>query len=273
MPRLSGMFTPCLFFTLLAGFATAEDAPVKKLILPGESFLIAGRPAFILTPNAAKVQKPQAWIMYAPTLEGYPDEHEKWMHERFLEAGVVVAGIDVGEGYGCPKGRDLFTAFYQEMTEKRGFAKKPVLLGRSRGGLWVSSWAAENTDKVAGLAGIYPVFDFRTYPGLKNAAGAYELTPEELEKRQTEFNPIERVNKLAAAKIPTCIIHGEIDTVVPFKENSAEYLARYRAVGAEKEVHLITIKDQGHNFWPGFFHCEELITFSIERARAAAKQD
>ncbi len=122
---------------------------------------------------------PQPWIFYAPT-SPYPDSHEKWMHERFLDAGVAVAGIDVGEAYGSPKGRALFTALYRELTEKRGFATKPCLLGRSRGGLWVTSWAVENPEKVAGIAGIYPVFDLRTYPGLATAAPAFGLTPEAL---------------------------------------------------------------------------------------------
>jgi hypothetical protein len=45
------------------------------------------------------------------------------MHERFLEAGVAVAGIDVGEAYGSPKLRGLFTALYKELTGWRGFAR------------------------------------------------------------------------------------------------------------------------------------------------------
>jgi alpha-beta hydrolase superfamily lysophospholipase len=94
-----------------------------------------------------------------PTLPGLPDAHEKWMHEQFLAAGVAVAGIDEGEAYGSPRGLELFTALHRELTDRRGFAVRPCLLGRSRGGLWVTSWAAENPDKVAGLAGIYPVFD------------------------------------------------------------------------------------------------------------------
>ena len=49
-----------------------EPVPVKKLILPGESFLVEGRPAFILLPNEAKRMKPQPWVFYAPTLEGLP---------------------------------------------------------------------------------------------------------------------------------------------------------------------------------------------------------
>lgn len=205
----------CWLVIGLAGFghpllaADPEPKPVKSLILPGESFLVEDRPAFVLLPPESKRAKPQPWVMYAPTLPGYPDEHEKWMHDQFLAAGVAVAGIDVGEGHGSPKGRDLFTALYNELTEKRGYAKKPCLLGRSRGGLWVTSWAGAHPDKVAGIAGIYPVFDFRTYPGLANAAPAYGLKPEELAAKISEHNPIEQVAALAKAKVPVYLIHGD----------------------------------------------------------------
>ncbi len=251
----------------------ADDAvpSIKKLILPGEAFFVAERPAFIFWPEAAQRQRPQPWIFYAPTLAGYPDEHEKWMHQKFLDAGIAVAGIDVGEGYGSPRSRELFTAFYDEVTTKRGFAAKPCMLGRSRGGLWVTSWACANPDKVAGIAGIYPVFDLRTYPKLPNAASAYQLTPAELEAQLAEHNPIEQVGVLAKAKVSVLFIHGDQDTVVPLKENSAEFAARYRAAGAGDAVTLLVIEGQGHNFWEGFFRCQELIDFAIARARAGAK--
>jgi hypothetical protein len=87
--------------------------PVKDLILPGDSFLVEGRPAFVLLPPAEKRSKPQPWVLYAPTLPGLPDQHEKWMHEQFLAAGVAVAGLDVGESHGSPKGRELFSAFHR----------------------------------------------------------------------------------------------------------------------------------------------------------------
>ena len=241
--------------------------PVKELILPGESFLVEGCPAFILTPGGDQRRTPQPWIFYAPTLPSYPDSHEKWMHEQFVAAGVAVAGIDVGEGHGSPKSRLLFTEFYRELTEKRGFAPRPCLLGRSRGGLWLSSWAVENPDKVAGIAGIYPVFDLRTYPGLDKAAPAYDLTVGQLKARLAELNPIERVGVLAQRRIPALFIHGDDDKVVPLKENSAEFVARYQAAGAADSVTLIVAKGQGHNYWEGFFHCRELVDFAIRRAR------
>jgi arylsulfatase A-like enzyme len=250
---------------------TLVAKPIKELILPGEAFEVAGRPAFILRPDASLRRQPQPWVMYAPTLPGLPDVHEKWMHEQLLAAGVAVAGIDVGESYGSPRGQSLFDSFHREMTERRGLARKPCLLGRSRGGLWVTAWAASRVDRVAGLAGIYPVFDLRTYPGLDKAAPAYELPVEELSRREGEFNPIRRVDQLAAAKIRTFIIHGDEDIVVPLRENSAEFAARYGANDAGDSVKLIVAKGQGHNYWEGFFHCQELIDFVIRRAKAGTE--
>ena len=255
---------------VLSGSLAAQEKAVKDLILPGDSFLIQERPAFVMLPEKEKRTEPQPWVMYAPTLPGYPDSHEKWMHEQFLAAGVAVAGIDAGEAYGSPRGTDLMAALYEELTQKRGFAAKPCLLGRSRGGLWASAFAIAHPDKVAGIAGIYPVFDLRTYPGLERAAPAYGLTPEELEARLATHNPIARADVLAKAKIPVCIIHGDRDDVVPLKQNSAELAAIYEREGAGDAVQLIVAEGQGHNFWEGFFRCQELIDFAIRRAKAGA---
>jgi pimeloyl-ACP methyl ester carboxylesterase len=132
----------------------------------------------------------------------------------------------------------------------------------------VTSWAADNPDKVAGLAGIYPVFDLRSYPGLTKAAPAYGLSPKELERRLGEHNPIERVGRLARARVPALLIHGDEDKVVPLKDSSAELVARYKAQGAEGSVKLIVAKGQGHSFWEGFFHCQELVDFAVACAKA-----
>ncbi len=276
-------FLPKLVITLVAltvvgGLTTktvqaGEPTEIKKLILPGEAFLVADRPAFILWPAEGKRQTPQPWICYAPTLPGLPDEHEKWMHEKFLASGVAVAGIDVGEAHGGPRGRELFTKLYEELTTRRQFAKKCCLLGRSRGGLWVTGWAVENTDKVAGIAGIYPVFDFRTYPKLEQAAPAYGLTVAELESQIDKHNPIARVPALVKAKIPALLIHGDEDVVVPLKENSAEFAAKYQSAGVGDLVTLVVAKGQGHNYWEGFFRCQELIDFAIERAKVGARTE
>lgn len=264
-----------LIATALAGLipnaASAADK-VKGVMLTGETFVVSGRPAFVLTPPKEKQSQPQPWVFYAPTLPAYPDVHEKWMHEQFLAAGIAVAGIDVGESFGSPEGRKHFSALYRELTKARGFALRPCMLGRSRGGLWVTSWAADNPEKVAGIAGIYPVFDLRTYPGLPNAAPAYGLTADALEARLGELNPINRVSVLASQRVPAYFIHGDEDKVVPLKENSAEFVARYTAAGVKDLVTLNVAKGQGHNFWEGFFHCQGLVDFAIKTARQGAKE-
>ena len=240
-----------------------RDDEIKKLILPGESFLVEGRPAFIFWPDEAKRTTPQPWVMYAPTLPAYPDSHEKWMHERFLEAGIAVAGIDMDEAYGSPRGTAGMTALYEHLTASKGFASRPVLLGRSRGGLWVSSWAIEHPEKVAGIIAIYPVFDLTTYPGLERAAPAYGLDAAGLEARLSEFNPIARAGVLGERGIPFAIIHGDQDTVVPLEPNSLAMKSHYEKAGNAERMHLEVVPGQGHNYWEGFFRSQTLVDKAI----------
>ncbi len=256
----------------LAASAPSRSAAPPPLVLPGmETFTVAGRPAFLFLPSADRRTHPQPWIFYAPTLPAYPDEAERWMHEQFLAAGVAVAGVDVGEAYGSPASHAAFDALYQELA-RRGLAAKPCVFGRSRGGLWVSSWAIAHPDRVAGLIGIYPVFDFRTYPGLTNAAPAYGRSPSELAAQAADLNPIERIEVLARAGLPAALIHGDQDVVVPLKENSGEFVRRYREAGADALVKLLILEGQGHSFYEGFFRSQELVDQAIAWARAGAER-
>lgn len=244
----------------------ATESP-RALILPGERLQVGGRPGFVFLPPEGLRREPQPWVFYAPTLADVPDVHETWMHEQFLAAGIAVAGIDIGEGYGSPLSHPVMTAFYRELVDRRGFAARPCLLGRSRGGLWMSSWAAAHPEWVAGLAGIYPVFDLTSYPGIDRAASAYDLRPDELTEKLSSFNPIERVKTLAEAKIPVFLIHGDQDEVVPLEKNSAALQARYQAVGAGDLVTLEIAHGQGHNYWEGFFRSQQLVDFVIRSSR------
>jgi pimeloyl-ACP methyl ester carboxylesterase len=137
----------------------------------------------------------------------------------------------------------------------------------------IGSWAVAHPEKVAGIAGIYPVFDLRSYPGLDRAAPAYGRSPGELEARLAELNPIERVATLARARVPALLIHGDADRVVPLEKNSAAFVRRYEEEGAKSAVTLIIARGQGHNLWEGFFRSRELVEFAIARARAGAALD
>ena len=255
--------TLILSIALAVGAAMAA-APEKALPLPGEVFLVKGRTAFVIPPAKPPAGTAIPWVWYAPTLPNLPGNEEKWMFERFSAAGIAVAGIDVGESYGSPDGRALYSAFYEELTAKRGFARKAVLLGRSRGGLMTLAWAADNAGKVAGFAGIYPVCNLASYPGLANASGADRLTTEELAARLAEHNPVDRLAPLAKAGVPLFAIHGDRDDLVPLDLNSGLMRTRYEALGGTMQ--LVVPPGQGHNMWPGFFQCQALVDFVLARA-------
>ncbi|MBL9126495.1 MAG: prolyl oligopeptidase family serine peptidase [Verrucomicrobiales bacterium] len=270
----------CVAMRSLCTTGSAADVPgvgdrTKELPRPGEVFPVAGRTAFLIpAKDSGKPEKP--WVWYAPTLPGLPGNEERFMIDRFLQTGIAVAGIDVGESYGSPEGRRGFDALYAELTAVRGYSRKPVLLGRSRGGLMALSWAAENPDKVGGFAGIYPVCNLESYPGLAKACGAYGMTAQELQARLREHNPVDRLAGLARAAVPLFAIHGDVDTVVPLEANSGRVRERYEALGGSMQ--LVVVKGQGHNMWSGFFECTELVEFVVRHsgdravsARPAAK--
>jgi hypothetical protein len=239
----------------------------KSEVPPKKTFKVDGHAAFVIMPEKADDKKPVPWVWYAPTFPNLPEARENWMFERFLASGVAIAGVDVGESYGSPKGREVYSALYKELLDNRNFAPKPVLLARSRGGLMLYNWAVENPDRVAGIAGIYPVCDLRSYPGLDKACGAYGLKRTELEEQLGKHNPVARLAPLAKAGVPIFHVHGDADTVVPLEDNSGEVARRYEKLGGKMELKVA--KGQGHNLWEGFFQCQELVDFVLARSAPA----
>lgn len=240
----------------------------KKLPVDGQVFIIEDHVAFLILPKDRIQNKEIPWVWYAPTLPGLPGVEEKWMFERFLENGIAISGVDVGESFGNLEGRELFTNFYRELTQKYQLSKKACLLARSRGGLMLYNWAAEHPESVACITGIYPVCNLESYPGIEKASIAYNMTQDQLKKNLAYHNPVERLHGLAKEGVPILFIHGDSDEVVPLEMNSGKMAERYSKLG--DEVILIVPKGQGHNMWQGFFQCQELVNFIIANANCKA---
>lgn len=254
MKALSWIF---LALTSLTLQAQTDDA------LPWKRFDLEGHAAFVLLPEPELRSAQMPWVLYAPTFDlRLPNpKDEGWMLRQFLAKGIAVAGVDVGESYGNRAGRALYSALHETMVRDYQAHQRAALLARSRGGLMLYNWAADNPDNVAAIAGIYPVCNLRSYPGLAKACGAYGLTESELENRLSEHNPIERLAPLAKAQIPIFHIHGDADKVVPLAENSALIAERYHALGGKMTLQVAP--EQGHNMWEGFFQCQELVDFIV----------
>jgi dipeptidyl aminopeptidase/acylaminoacyl peptidase len=256
MKKLSSVAVVLCCLAVVSASAAGKKVPIRK-----ETFTVEGRPAFLILPAKPKTEDHIPWVWYAPTLPGLPGGAETWMFDQFLEKGIAIAGVDVGESYGSPKGRAVYSALHKQLVEKRGLTEKACLLVRSRGGLMLYNWAAENTKLVAGIAGIYPVCNLSSYPGLKRACGAYGMTVDQLSAKLTDHNPIDRLASLAEAKVPIFHIHGDSDRVVPLEENSAEVARRYGKLGGK--MMLEVVKGQGHNMWSGWFTSQKLVDFVI----------
>ncbi|MHB1357850.1 MAG: alpha/beta hydrolase family protein [Anaerolineae bacterium] len=240
----------------------SENLTLKELPLPGELITVQGCSAFLIpAPHPAEGAP---WVWYAPTLPSLPGSEERWMFERWQEAGIAIAGIDVGESFGSPKGRALYTALYEYLVQQ-GFSTQACLLARSRGGMMQYNWAVEHPDWVACVAAIYPICNMTSFPGIARMAPMYELSAEELTQQLNLHNPIERLQPLAAARVPLYHIHGDADQWVPLALNSGTLAERYRALGGK--ITLNVIAGGGHDMEPHWFQCQELVDFVVANCR------
>ena len=237
-------------------------------VLPCRSmfFEVEGHSAFLFLPTASNNLPVKPWVWYAPTRPGHPDPNHVWMFRQFLEKGIAVAGVDVGESYGNTAGRRVFTALWEKLTREYGLAERACLMPQSRGGLMLYNWAAENPQRVACIAGIYTVCDLRSYPGLSTACPAYGMDEATLATRLSEHNPVDRLKPLADAGVPILHLHGDNDKVVPLEKNSGELARRYQSLGGK--MRLIVIPGKGHEEVPEFFQCQELVDFVAAQALA-----
>lgn len=241
-----------------------ESAAAENLPLPAERFEVNGNQAFVMTAQNSGGAKP--WVWYAPTLGNLPNSQHAWYFKRLTEHGISVAGINLGEVRGSPASAEKFTAFYDEMV-RRGFSPKPVLLGQSRGGLMMLTWAMRNPGKVTAFAGIYPVCNLASWP-MKNSKDKvlkdYGLSEDELLANLSRYNPIDNLQGLLANKVPFFIVHGNADTLVPYDENGKLLKERYEAGGGQIAVKIVD--GGGHKVTPSFFECQELLDFVLQQA-------
>ena len=244
---------------------SAAESPFHYVALPQgrlEDVRCGPHPGFVLLPRGRDDGGAGPWVWYAPVLAGHnPNRRLDWLFGRLLAAGVAVGGVDVGESYGSPAGREIFTAFCEQVVARFALAARPGLLAQSRGALMLYNWAAEHPEKICCIGGIYPVCDLRSFPGLDRAAPAYAMAPRDLERRLNEHNPIYRLGPLADAGVPILHLHGDCDQTVPLESNSAELTGRYRSLGGRAEV--IVVAGKGHQEIDEFFQRRELLRFLI----------
>jgi pimeloyl-ACP methyl ester carboxylesterase len=203
-------------------------------------FRLAGCDAWVVEPRQALRGNPWSWCME------FPDAFtERCAAPALLERGFHHAYISVGNTFGCPSAMRKLTALYRALID-RGLARRPALIGLSRGGLYAYRWAAANPRRVSAIYGDAPVCDFRSWPGgkgkgLGSAADWAELQKcygfkSEADALAYRGNPVDVLKPLARARVALIHVVGDADDVVPVPENTTVVEDRYRRLGGQIQV-------------------------------------
>lgn len=248
----------------LEAFLKQQTKPVKSLVAKLKSpvqvdsfygyeslnFSFQGHEARIVQPK--KVAKGKPWIWRA----------RFWGHEpqtdiALLERGFYLAYCDVAELFGNAESIRIWNDFYASL-QKMGFAKKAVLEGMSRGGVYVYNWAAVNPEKVACVYADNPVLDLKSWPGGKGQGpGSKESWATFLkdygyqtDAEATAFkgSPIDQIEAIVKGKYPMLHVCGDIDEVVPMAENSLPFAEKIKLAGGNIQIiHKLEGKHHPHS--------------------------
>ena len=241
----------------------------QKIFPPNSKFIeVAGTTGYLAMPAGATESEKTPWLWYCPSDYNLPGRLEQWIFRQCLDNGIAVAGINLKGDFGTPPGRKIQTAFYEELTANHGLTAKVSMLARSYGATQMYNWAVEHPGSIACLAGIYPVCNLASYPGMKSAATKYGMSEEQFAKVLKQHNPIDRLAPLAKAGVPIYHNTGDADTLVPPKDNTFVVQERYKALGGHMEVTVF--EGQGHNYWSGFFEDKKMAEFIIKHAKGGA---
>jgi pimeloyl-ACP methyl ester carboxylesterase len=174
-----------------------------------------------------------------------------------LDRGFHLVYCDVAELFGNSEAIGIWNSFYRYM-QGAGLAKKAVLEGFSRGGVYVYNWAAVNGDKVVCVYADAPVLDLKSWPGGKGSSKgspadwekfkkAYGYTAEE-EALRFKGSPLDKVAQIVKGGFPMLHVVGDTDDVVPVSENTELFEKQVMALGGKiKVIHKPGIGHHPHS--------------------------
>ncbi len=212
------------------------------------------RECHIIVPDKSAPGKP--WIWRAR----FPEWHYQ-MDSMLVRKGFYVVYLNTDFLFGSPKCVEIWAGFYNYLTTQYSFNKKVALEGVSRGGLYIYNFAKKYPERVSCIYAEGPVCDIKSWPGgkgfgkgdaesWKQLMSAYNF---KTEKEALEYadNPIDHLEKLAAAKVPVFHTIGLQDSIVPNEENSYVLINRYIRLGGPATVYCNTAGKQslqGHHY-------------------------
>ncbi len=259
---------------LVAALGLGSATQAQQVLQPGAAqvsdwngyqrldFIVEGRPCILVLPKTVATGKPWIW-----RTEFFG--HEPQVDLALLARGWHLAYMDAKDMYGGPKAMALFGRFYAHIVAHAGLARRAVLEGFSRGGLYAFNFAASHPGRVAALYLDGAALDLRSWPGRnleskerREMLAAYQLTDETL--AGFPRNPINLSAQVAAAKIPIVAVSGDADESVPFADNIGLLEKRFREQGGLIEV---IVKPDGKHHPHSLKDPAPVVDFLVKHAR------
>lgn len=215
-------------------------------------FVFDKRNCKVVKPKTAAVGHPWVW------------RARFWGHEpqtdiALLERGYHVVYCDVAELLGNRECIAVWNDFYA-LVHRAGLSSKAVMIGMSRGGVYVFNWAAENPKKVACVYVDNPLLNMNVWAGqmLQLPDGKkndmfeafkkdYNLsTPEQV--RAFKGGPIELVKRIVKGHYPILILCADEDEAVPPADNTNLFEQKIKALnGSITVIHKPGFKHHPHS--------------------------
>lgn len=215
------------------------------------SFKLDGHNCNVVQPKFAAKGHPWVW------------RARFWGHEpqadiSLLQRGYHIVYCDVAELFGNNVAIAAWNKFYA-LLYKAGLAKKTILEGMSRGGVYALNWAAENPRKVAGVYIDNPVLDLKSWPG---GVGNAVKSPKEQQQFMDDYqlkttddikafkgSPIDKIPAIVKGKYPMLILCADADEALPPSENTLPFEQQVKALGGNITViHKPGFKHHPHSF-------------------------
>jgi pimeloyl-ACP methyl ester carboxylesterase len=244
IPRVSPL-------AIVLAFATTAH-PAEPKPFPGtegrwegfarHDFQVDGAHVIVVEPETPLPGRPWAWR--GEFFGAFPNADI-----ALVKRGWHLAYMGVPDLFGAPKAVRHWEAFYDVLVNEHRLSPKPALIGLSRGALYCMAWADAHPEKTLAVDLDNGVCDFKSWPGGKaKGLGAGPGSPEEWPKllRAYDFkddreaiasklNPVDRLERMAKARVPLLLVYGDGDRVVPHRENSQLVFERYKALGGPVE--------------------------------------
>ena len=225
---------------------TGTDCVGEYFSFEIHDFTVDNCPCKVVVPKDPLPGRP--WIWKAEFFTAFPT-----FELEMVKKGFYLAFMSVGNTFGCPSAMDHFEKFYDAMTAW-GFSKRPIMLGLSRGGLYIYNYAVRHPENVACLYADNPVCDFKSWP---LGQGTGEGSPENWEKLLKDYdfaseqealeytgNPVDNLEILAKHQVKLIHAARTEDTVVPIAENTDIVEKRYRELLDNLENHRVFRRDE-----------------------------